>query len=431
LFNSRSIEIPDSISGGISQPLVAFINFNDRERASSTLEPANNEVVLYYGSPTSGSARVPVLQLESLTTEDIYIAPEGNAIAYLLQDPRGLDTGLWLTDVSARFTARVSPIRSFIQRGLFSAPSWSPDGTRLAVVLATGYDLDIFLFNLTAAPPINLTNNGSYDWSPVWSPDGRYIAFLSDRQTCPTWIPNEGESCVTGVDPAPTAGHVYVIEVETGTVTQLSEAPISETPTWVNGRLLAFGRGGNPDDLLDPSRHLFLADVITGEVESIRLGNADDDRINISESWSPDGQYVLFQNAGGEQNSLILMRRDGTLIAENDELTYPRFGMSASWSPDGQRIAIGGVGGQCPYGRTVIDLTFDFVARTQPPPSMCRPYWSPDGRFIAYTGIVPSAVGAADGRVDILISDNNGFGSTNITSDLRGQIRLLGWVGSR
>lgn len=88
LFNSRSIQIPDSISGGIAQPLVAFINFNDRERASSTLEPANNTVVLYYGSPTSGSARVPVLQLESLTTEDVYIAPEGNAIAYLLQDPR-------------------------------------------------------------------------------------------------------------------------------------------------------------------------------------------------------------------------------------------------------------------------------------------------------------------------------------------------------
>ncbi len=59
---------------------------------------------------------------------------------------------------------------------------------------------------------------------------------------------------------------------------------------------------------------------------------------------------------------------------------------------------------------------------------MCNPLYSPDGANIAYTGIVPRGVGASDGRVDIYISNDRGFSTTNITSDLRGQIELLGWV---
>jgi hypothetical protein len=34
-----------------------------------------------------------------------------------------------------------------------------------------------------------------------------------------------------------------------------------------------------------------------------------------------------------------------------------------------------------------------------------------------------------DGRVDVYIANQNGFGAVNITSSLRGSIQLLGWVG--
>ncbi|MBC8171065.1 MAG: PD40 domain-containing protein, partial [Anaerolineae bacterium] len=294
-----------------------------------------------------------------------------------------------------------------------------------------GYDIDIFLINFDASAPMNTTQQGSYDWLPVWSPDGRYLAFLSDRMTCPSWIPGETSACIAGVNPAPTSGQVYVLEVATGELTRMSDLAVSEPPVWVNAELLAFATRSAPDDLLDQTRSLWLAEVAgviaaRDEARLVALQGSSDDRSNVSEVWSPDGSLVLYQET---DNALVLMETDGTLIARSSQWAYPRFGVSASWSPDSQRIAIGGVGGQCPYGRTVVNRAFEALAQALPPPSMCAPVWSPDGAFVVYTGIVPRATGAADGRVDIYISDQSGFGSTNLTGSLRGQIRLLGWVG--
>ena len=101
------------------------------------------------------------------------------------------------------------------------------------------------------------------------------------------------------------------------------------------------------------------------------------------------------------------------------------FGMATSWSPDGERIAIGGSAGQCPFGIRVKNLGFGNVANGGPPPTMCDPKFSPDGQYIAFTGVNPSV----DGRNDIYIASYNGFGATSLTRDLRGQVKLVGWVG--
>jgi Tol biopolymer transport system component len=431
--NSRVVDIPAEVRDGIEQPLVAFLNINDREtiRNLATAQPTTNVVTLYYSSPTTRAGRVPILEFRSEVQDQVYVSPRGNSVAYYYQDPLGLSSGLWLLDVQNAITARVNNMRSLSQRGLFSAPSWSPDGRRLAMAMATGYDIDLYLFDFSGAPAVNITKTGSYDWSPAWSPDGRYIAFLSDRMTCASWIPGEPGGCLAGVNAPPTTGQVYLIEVETGEVTRITDRPVSETPVWVNSRLLAFATRGNPDDLLDETRSLWLAEVDaiiegTRDAQLVALRGSSDDRVNVSEAWSPDGETVFYQE---EDNALVVMGTDGRLISRSDALAYSRFGVSASFSPDGQRIAVGGVSGQCPYGRTVIDLQFDFVAQALPPPSMCNPVWSPDGAFVAYTGVVGQATGANDGRVDLYISDTNGFGSTNLTGDLRGQILFLGWVG--
>ncbi|HEX2622163.1 MAG TPA: hypothetical protein VHL11_18525 [Phototrophicaceae bacterium] len=429
--NSRLIDIPTQIRDGLDQPMIAFLNYNDRATARpGTSEPPSNIITLYYSYPTTGTTRVSILEIQSNSEDQVYVAPKGNSIVYLYDDPNGRASGLWLLDTSVGITARISTIRSFSQRNLFSPPSWSPDGKTLALALATGYDIDLFLLNFDTFAPVNITQSGAYDWLPVWSPDGKYVAFLSDRATCPSWIPGETGACVAGVNPPPTSGQIYVVEAATGEVTQISDRPVTEAPVWVNTSLLSFAASNNPDDLLDQTRSLWLADVSaviagTGEAHVVALKGSSDDRTNVSEVWSPDGSAVLYQES---DNALVLMQTDGTLIARSDAWTYPRFGMAATWSPDSQRLAIGGVGGQCPYGRTVVDLTFKAVAQALPPPSMCQPLWSPAGDFIAYTGVVARTAGASDGRVDIYISDQNGFGSTNLTADLKGQIRMLGWV---
>src|SRR5436305_13849228 len=63
----------------------------------------------------------------------------------------------------------------------------APDGSAVAYVLTVldeekyKYDSDIWLVNVKDRKPVQLTRAPGRDDTPRWSPDGKTIAFLSDR----------------------------------------------------------------------------------------------------------------------------------------------------------------------------------------------------------------------------------------------------------
>jgi serine/threonine-protein kinase len=66
--------------------------------------------------------------------------------------------------------------------GDFGGVALSPDGTRLAVSLYTGEGEEgIWVKRLDSGPLTRLTFDGSLNYRPAWTPDGRSIAFISDR----------------------------------------------------------------------------------------------------------------------------------------------------------------------------------------------------------------------------------------------------------
>ena len=61
-------------------------------------------------------------------------------------------------------------------------PTWSPDGNYLAFVSDRDGNEEIYLISADGAELINLTRDPASDFNPVWSPSSRLIAFLSDRE---------------------------------------------------------------------------------------------------------------------------------------------------------------------------------------------------------------------------------------------------------
>jgi Tol biopolymer transport system component len=427
--NWKLADLPENILDTLKSPVIAFINQNDKDAIpnNGTPQPATGLETLYYVSPTNSASRIAVMQLPASTDNHVYISPNGKSVAYFLEASGTEPGGLYILDLESRIAGRILPLTSLIQRGLFSQPVWSPDGTRLAIAVSTGYDMDIFVIDHDGTNLRNVTQNGSYDFWPAWSPDGTHLAFVSDRVHCPSWIPGDPNACDAVTTSPPNGGNIFILDVNSGAVQQLSDQWVTETgvPRWLTTSKVVFA-SGDPA-LGDPERTLWIGDVNTMQAHEVHLADGSDSAIRLSESWARDGSAVIYQSVTNTTSEIIGVKADGTLIGRTSELNFPRFGMSASWAVDSSRIAIGGVNGQCQYGIRVMDGSMKFITRGTPPPSMCDPSYSPDGNSLVFTGVNP----AVDGRVDIYVANTSGFGSVNLTGTLKGVISLLGWVGGQ
>jgi len=66
-------------------------------------------------------------------------------------------------------------------RGATDTPVWSPDGRKIAYVSNRAGNYEIYVRDLQTGTEVNVTNSTASDRSPAWSPDSSQIAFDSDR----------------------------------------------------------------------------------------------------------------------------------------------------------------------------------------------------------------------------------------------------------
>lgn len=100
-------------------------------------------------------------------------SPDGKRLAH-----RDKDQQLWIYDVGTRQDKRIAQSRY----GDFDNLSWSPDSRWLAFTqTAANQFLQISLFNVDSGSIQSITSDRYNSMSPVWSSDGKWLYFLSDR----------------------------------------------------------------------------------------------------------------------------------------------------------------------------------------------------------------------------------------------------------
>jgi Tol biopolymer transport system component len=117
------------------------------------------------------------------------VSPDGKWVAFAGQENHGQSydqtkNSIWLVDE----TAVAHPLESTPAQG--RAPSWSPDGQRLAFESNRGSVLGlyaIFLINRDGTDLIQVTDSTLNADHPVWSPDGRRLAFSARS----SWLQKE------------------------------------------------------------------------------------------------------------------------------------------------------------------------------------------------------------------------------------------------
>ena len=246
-------------------------------------------------------------------------------------------------------------------------PSWSPNGGRIAFwfMPPSAGRSDIGTISRSGGEIEVITKDASTNWNPVWSPDGRYLYFASDRS---------GNMSFWRV----------AIDEKTGKVED--EAAVVSTPSTFN-RHLSFSRNGRRMIYVQTDQRSNIqaikfdakAEKTVGEPFWITRG----DRQIVRPELSPDGTRFVMRVPRRTQDDIVVVNRDGTnwrdLTNDKSFDRYPR------WSPDGKRIAF--TSDRCGrYEIWMLDadatnlrqLTFDTPGDTT------FPLWSPDGAHILF-----------------------------------------------
>lgn len=202
------------------------------------------------------------------------------------------------TDGVARRPRRVSAAGNIEDYAL------SPQGRR-AVFSARG---DVFSVPAEKGPTRNLTKSSdAHDRLPAWSPDGRKIAFVSDRS---------GEE------------QVYVVDQAGGVPEQLTEG--------VRGRLyrLAWSPDSKRIAFSDKEGKAYVLETESREIRQI----ADEPRGRIDDyRWSPRGGYLAFTvSVASRMNSVFIWESATGTVRQVGGARFNEY--TPAWDPQGEYL---------------------------------------------------------------------------------------------
>jgi TolB protein len=266
-------------------------------------------------------------------------------------------------------------------------------------------NLEVMKMSASGSEIVNISKHPASDTDASWSPDGKYVAFASNRNG--------------GFD-------IFVMREDGSEVRQLTWDTLDERfPRWSpDGKNIVFE---SPRDGLIPKpgypRYSDLF-VVTSDGSHMYNLTRTPARSERWATWSPDGKTIAYTRSDSTATQIYLINPDGTGARP---LRTPAPGYlddAAAWSPDGSRIAFSAFNLNHPmYIETFVIFSVrtdgsDLQALTGTGYDSARfPAWSPDGKHILFNRDNLDEWWGRFSTQNLWIMNSDGSGKTRITQD--------------
>ena len=324
---------------------------------------------------------------------------------------------VWQMVSQLRLKASAPPLKTFpltSYQGWENQVAFSPDGKQVAFLWngPQGDNRDIYVKLIDAETPLRLTTDSADDVRPVWSPDGRHLAFLrkyADRsvyylipvlggaerklaEVFPYHVPLLGNSpyfspdgkylAISDKHSAAEPLSLFLLSIETGEKRKLTTPPGGTEDYYPafspNGRWLAFVRSTSLS-----TNDLYLMSLPSGELRQLTFDN-----VTISGvAWTADSREIVFSSRK-DSNTFHLWR---IAVSGGEPVRIETVGnrvWSPAISPDGKRLAYTQNLGDENIWRFEMNAGGQVKTKTGLIASTCFDYgpdYSPDGKKIVFT----------------------------------------------
>jgi dipeptidyl aminopeptidase/acylaminoacyl peptidase len=376
------------------------------------------------------------------------VSPDGQQVIYTVahweaeQDRMERRTRVWKVATNGSSPARQI---TFGERS-DGQPQWSPDGKFISFVSSRGNaeaKAQIYLLPADGGEAFKLTDAKENISSYVWAPDGTRIAYVatdprsSDEEAA---IKKRDDERVFEGDFR--YQHAWVVDVATKQATRITEGTqytLQGPPSWSpDGKRFVFGAGATPM-LRDNRRDIYIADVSTKAIEKISNNWGNDS----TPKWSPDGSTIAWVSEpnttpalpDGTASSVILQGR--LMLYDVNAKTIKDASGSfdtdpggPTWTNEGSRVMF--VGGRRAYNEVfAFDVKSGQYTQLTKNKTISSTSVSRDGRTIVFTADAP------DSATEIYVTDPSFANPRKLTTTnpqlaeiAQGQTEVMTWKSS-